>query len=118
MVLNEIIRGAAGIAVATEGQGLESQIRGHSATEEDLKEAVVSVMEEYISLKNWHLITVSEETDRDRQDQQVRTVSAPQPPESGFYCVTGYLKKPQLMTYQPVHGRIKGTVRYFGKYAS
>lgn len=68
MVLNEIVRGAAGIAVATEGQA-----RGHSATLEDLKVAVVSVMEEYTSLKNWHLITVSEETDRDRQDQKVRT---------------------------------------------
>lgn len=75
MVLNEIVRGAAGIAVATEGQGLESQVRGLSATQEDLKGAVVSVMEEYTSLQNWHLITVSEETERDRQDQQVRTVS-------------------------------------------
>lgn len=71
MVLNEIVRGAAGIAVATEGQ-----VRGHSATQEDLKVAVVSVVEEYTSLKNWHLITVSEETDRDQQDQQVRIVSS------------------------------------------
>lgn len=69
MVLNEIIRGAAGIAVATEGA-----VRGHFTTQEDLKVAVVSVMEEYTSLKNWHLITVSEETDRDQQDQQVRAV--------------------------------------------
>lgn len=71
MALNEIVRGAAGIAVAIEGQ-----VRGHPATREDLKAAVVSVMEEYTSLKNWHLITVSEETDRDRQDQQVRIVSS------------------------------------------
>ncbi|XP_059190062.1 TELO2-interacting protein 1 homolog [Centropristis striata] len=75
MVLNEIVRGAAGIAVATEGQGLESQVRGHSATLEDLKVAVVSIMEEYTSLNNWHLITVSEETDRDRQDQQLLSPS-------------------------------------------
>ncbi|KAG8002893.1 TELO2-interacting protein 1-like protein [Nibea albiflora] len=76
MVLNEIIRGAAGIAVATEGQGVESQVRGHSPTQEDLKVAVVSVMEEYTSLKNWHLITVSEETtDRDQQDQQLLSPS-------------------------------------------
>lgn len=74
MVLNEIIRGAGGIAVATEGT-----VRGHSTTQEDLKVAVVSVVEEYISLKNWHLITLSEETDRDRQDQQVRTVSSLHP---------------------------------------
>lgn len=97
MVLNEIVRGAAGIAVATEGQGLESQIWGHSATQEDLKEAVVSVMEEYTSLKNWHLITVSEETERDRQDQQVRVVSVLFCPESGFCFVTAYLKIYNLM---------------------
>lgn len=74
MVLNEIIRGAGGIAVATEGA-----FTGHSTTQEDLKVAVVSVMEEYTSLKNWHLITVSEETDRDRQDQLVRAVSTLHP---------------------------------------
>lgn len=70
MVLNEIIRGAGGFAVATEGI-----VRGHSTTQEDLKVAVVSVIEEYTSLKNWHLITLSEEMDRDQQDQQVRAVS-------------------------------------------
>ncbi|XP_037627880.1 TELO2-interacting protein 1 homolog isoform X1 [Sebastes umbrosus] len=75
MVLNELVRGAAGIAVATEGQGLKSQVRGNSATQEDLKVAVVSVMEEYTSLSNWHLITVSEETDGDRQDQQLLSPS-------------------------------------------
>ncbi|XP_078110505.1 TELO2-interacting protein 1 homolog isoform X2 [Sander vitreus] len=75
MVLNEIVRGAAGIAVTTECQGLETQVWGHSATQEDLKVAVVSVIEEYTSLNNWHLITVSEETDRDRQDQQLLSPS-------------------------------------------
>uniref|UniRef100_A0A8D0APC9 TELO2-interacting protein 1 homolog n=1 Tax=Sander lucioperca TaxID=283035 RepID=A0A8D0APC9_SANLU len=59
MVLNEIVRGAAGIAVTTECQGLETQVWGHSATQEDLKVAVVSVIEEYTSLNNWHLITVT-----------------------------------------------------------
>uniref|UniRef100_A0A3Q3IV36 TELO2 interacting protein 1 n=1 Tax=Monopterus albus TaxID=43700 RepID=A0A3Q3IV36_MONAL len=68
MVLNEIIRGAAGIDVAIEGWSLEGEGRRHSATQEDLKATVVSVMEEYTSLNNWHLITVSEETDKDRQD--------------------------------------------------
>ncbi|XP_023130877.2 TELO2-interacting protein 1 homolog isoform X1 [Amphiprion ocellaris] len=75
MVLNEIIRGAAGIAVAAQHQGLENQ--GHSATQEDLTAAVISVIEEYISLSNWHLITVSEETDRDQQDQQLLNPSRP-----------------------------------------
>lgn len=69
MVLNEIMRGATGIGVAMEGA-----VGGHSTTQEDLKVAVVSIMEEYISLKNWHLITVSEEPDGDRKDQQVRAV--------------------------------------------
>lgn len=76
MVLNEVVKGAAGIGVVTQGQGLEGHVKGPSSTQEDLRAAVVSIMEEYISLKNWHLITVSEETDRDRQDQQVRKESA------------------------------------------
>ncbi|XP_040008736.1 TELO2-interacting protein 1 homolog isoform X2 [Xiphias gladius] len=71
MVLNEVVRGAAGNVVASESHGLEGEGCGRSATKEDLKAAVVSVMEEYTSLNNWHLITVSEETDRDRQDQQL-----------------------------------------------
>ncbi|XP_034552232.1 TELO2-interacting protein 1 homolog isoform X2 [Notolabrus celidotus] len=71
MVLNELVKGAAGVDMVTQGQGLESQVQGLSATQEDLNSAIVSVMEEYTSLKNWHLITISEETDRDRQDQQL-----------------------------------------------
>uniref|UniRef100_A0A3B4ALX8 Uncharacterized protein n=1 Tax=Periophthalmus magnuspinnatus TaxID=409849 RepID=A0A3B4ALX8_9GOBI len=67
MVLNEIIRGAAGIAVATGGQGLSAG----PCTEEDLRAAVESIIEEYISVNNWHLMIVSEETDRDKQDQKV-----------------------------------------------
>ncbi|XP_051805066.1 TELO2-interacting protein 1 homolog [Acanthochromis polyacanthus] len=98
MVLNEIIRGAAGIAVAAQRQGLENQEQ--SATQEDLTAAAVSVMEEYISLSNWNLITVSEETDRDQQDQQLLNLSRPLsisygdasnslqviPPSSGSTC--------------------------------
>ncbi|XP_047424450.1 TELO2-interacting protein 1 homolog [Mugil cephalus] len=75
MVLNEIVRGAAGIAVATQGQGLENEVQRHSTTQEDLKVAVISVMEEYTSLNNWHLITVGEETDIDQQDQQLLSPS-------------------------------------------
>uniref|UniRef100_A0A3Q1EZE3 TELO2 interacting protein 1 n=1 Tax=Acanthochromis polyacanthus TaxID=80966 RepID=A0A3Q1EZE3_9TELE len=81
MVLNEIIRGAAGIAVAAQRQGLENQEQ--SATQEDLTAAAVSVMEEYISLSNWNLITVSEETDRDQQDHNSLQVI---PPSSGSTC--------------------------------
>ena len=91
MVLNEVVRGAAGIAVATEGQG-------QCASQEDLKVAVESVMEEYTSLNNWHLMTVSEEPDRDGPDQQVRTAAA-SPPQRVIYL------------------EIKGVVWHFGKLA-
>uniref|UniRef100_A0A3Q3LS61 TELO2-interacting protein 1 homolog n=1 Tax=Mastacembelus armatus TaxID=205130 RepID=A0A3Q3LS61_9TELE len=57
MVLNELIRGAAGIDVAAGAQSLEGEGQGHYATQEDLKAAVMSVIEEYTSLINWHLIT-------------------------------------------------------------
>uniref|UniRef100_A0A3Q2ZXZ7 TELO2-interacting protein 1 homolog n=1 Tax=Kryptolebias marmoratus TaxID=37003 RepID=A0A3Q2ZXZ7_KRYMA len=83
MVLNEMVRGAAGIALATQSQCLDSEVQGGSASKEDLKAVVVSIMEEYTSLTNWHLITVSEETDRDHQDQQViPSPSASAPPSS------------------------------------
>ncbi|XP_057686361.1 TELO2-interacting protein 1 homolog [Corythoichthys intestinalis] len=71
MVLNEIIRGAAGIAVVAEEKSLEGEDRGLQISQEELKGVVMLVMEEYISLNNWHLITVNQETDRDRQDQQL-----------------------------------------------
>ncbi|KAM9856010.1 TELO2-interacting protein 1 homolog [Aulostomus maculatus] len=71
MVLNEIIRGAAGISVAAEGPRLEGGDQGVTASHEDLRAAVESVLEEYTSLNNWHLITLCEEADRDRQDQQL-----------------------------------------------
>ncbi|XP_056279886.1 TELO2-interacting protein 1 homolog [Pseudoliparis swirei] len=75
MVLNEIVRGAAGIGVAAESCGLESQVRGRSASREDLEVVATSIMEEYTSLHNWHLITISEETEGDRQDQQLLSPS-------------------------------------------
>lgn len=67
MVLNEIVRGAAGIDLTTQSQGLEGEAQGCSDTKEDLKACIVSVMEEYISLNNWHLMTVSDETDWDQR---------------------------------------------------
>ncbi|XP_047227855.1 TELO2-interacting protein 1 homolog [Girardinichthys multiradiatus] len=72
MVLNEMVRGAAGIAVAAPANRLDgSEFQGRSASTEDLKATVVSILEEYTSLNNWHLKTVSEETDTDRQDQKL-----------------------------------------------
>ncbi|KAK7884809.1 hypothetical protein WMY93_027932 [Mugilogobius chulae] len=77
MVLNEIVRGAAGIAVATDWQGLKSENGSLSrpCAEEDLSAAVQSIIEEYISVNNWHLMTVCEETDRDKQDQKLLSSS-------------------------------------------
>lgn len=73
MVLNELVRGAAGIAVAAQAKCLGGgDFQSVSASKEDLKVAVVSIMEEYTSLNNWHLMTACEETETDRQDQQVR----------------------------------------------
>ncbi|XP_061128137.1 TELO2-interacting protein 1 homolog [Syngnathus typhle] len=71
MVLNELIRGAAGMTLFTEGRCLEGVGGGLPPSQEDLKAAVMLVMEEYISLNNWNLITVNEETDRGRLDQQL-----------------------------------------------
>uniref|UniRef100_A0A1A8IVG9 TELO2-interacting protein 1 homolog n=2 Tax=Nothobranchius TaxID=28779 RepID=A0A1A8IVG9_NOTKU len=75
MVLNEMVRGAAGLAMATGAQCLDSGVQGPSASQEDLKVAAVSIMEEYTSLTNWNLITTCEETDGDRQDQQLLSPS-------------------------------------------
>lgn len=71
MVLNEMVRGSAGIARATRGQCLDGEVKGGSASQEDIKAVVVSIMEEYTSPANWHLITGSEESARDHHDQQV-----------------------------------------------
>ncbi|XP_061528376.1 TELO2-interacting protein 1 homolog [Phycodurus eques] len=71
VVLNEIIRGAAGIAVIAEGERSGGEVGGAPLSQEDLKAAVMLVMEEYISPNNWHLVTVNEETHRDRRDQQL-----------------------------------------------
>lgn len=77
MVLNEIVRGAASIAVVTSGHGLEgAYVRpADQCSQEDLKAAVESIVEEYISVNNWQLMTVSEETDRDQQDKQLLSPS-------------------------------------------
>lgn len=67
-MLNEMVRGAAGIGVAAEDESRSQRVTG-----DDLKEAVTSVMEEYTSLRNWHLMTINEEVEADRQDLQVST---------------------------------------------
>ncbi|XP_023193679.1 TELO2-interacting protein 1 homolog isoform X2 [Xiphophorus maculatus] len=74
MVLNELVGGAASVSVAAPASCLDSgDCPAPSASKEDLKAVVVSIMEEYTSLNNWHLKTVSEETDIDCQDQQLNS---------------------------------------------
>nr|XP_023664521.1 TELO2-interacting protein 1 homolog isoform X1 [Paramormyrops kingsleyae] len=58
MILNEIICGAAGVGVAV-------TLERDPVSRDDLKSAVMSIIEEYISLNNWHLTTNSEGVDRD-----------------------------------------------------
>ncbi|KTF89856.1 hypothetical protein cypCar_00031401 [Cyprinus carpio] len=61
LVLNEVIVGAAGIGVETDTSRIDSSGTNQSRTnQEDLKSSVMSVIEEYISLSNWHLPTASE----------------------------------------------------------
>lgn len=61
LVLNEVIVGAAGIGVELENSRIDwSGINQSRTNQEDLKSSVVSIIEEYISLSNWLLPTVSE----------------------------------------------------------
>ncbi|KAJ8016702.1 hypothetical protein DPEC_G00010060 [Dallia pectoralis] len=64
MVLNEVITGAAGIGVTG------CQKRQAVPSQEDLKLAVESIIEEYTSLSHWHLSTrISEESESGEQEQ-------------------------------------------------
>uniref|UniRef100_A0A8C1XHG4 TELO2 interacting protein 1 n=1 Tax=Cyprinus carpio TaxID=7962 RepID=A0A8C1XHG4_CYPCA len=61
LVLNEVIVGAAGIGVETNTSRIDCSRANHSRTsQENLKSSIMSIIEEYISLSNWHLPTVSE----------------------------------------------------------
>lgn len=61
LVLNELIVGAAGIGVEMDNSKIDcSRINQSRANQEDLKSSIVSIIEEYISLSNWLLPTVSE----------------------------------------------------------
>ncbi|KAG1926751.1 TELO2-interacting protein 1 homolog isoform X2 [Pimephales promelas] len=61
LVLNEVIVGAAGIGVEPDNSRIDSSGMNQSrANQEDLKSSMMSIIEEYISLSNWHLPTVSE----------------------------------------------------------
>ncbi|KAG7471960.1 hypothetical protein MATL_G00103550 [Megalops atlanticus] len=66
LVLNEIITGAAGLGVTvTQERSPRSQ--------DDLKAAATSIIEEYISLSNWHLVTVCEQSDKGEEGRFSKT---------------------------------------------
>ncbi|XP_067301617.1 TELO2-interacting protein 1 homolog [Pseudorasbora parva] len=61
LVLNEVIVGAAGIGVETGNTKIDcSGIYQSRTNQEDLKSSIMCIIEEYISLSNWLLPTVSE----------------------------------------------------------
>ncbi|KAG9269261.1 hypothetical protein AMEX_G16266 [Astyanax mexicanus] len=77
LVLNEIILGAAGFDVEAERSTTTVNHSDNSETnQEDLKSAVMSIIEEYISLSNWHLPTVTEHSDGEHQEKLPSPVSS------------------------------------------
>ncbi|KAI5609229.1 TELO2-interacting protein 1-like [Silurus asotus] len=69
LVLNELISGAAGVGLENE-DGSEIPRGSH----DDLKSVIASVIEEYISLNNWHLASVMD--DSEKEDPQEKHHSA------------------------------------------
>ncbi|KAM8830317.1 TELO2-interacting protein 1 homolog [Synchiropus picturatus] len=60
MVLNQLVRGAAGHSAGV----------GPSTSLEDLTAVVHMVLDEYMSVDNWQLLTTAQEREKDPQDQQ------------------------------------------------
>ena len=85
MVLNETLRGAAGVSVATwsqgpgrgEGWGLHSLTEGggDGGNGESRRAAVVAVIEEYTSERNWNLATAPQHPE-DPHDREVNCCSS------------------------------------------
>ncbi|KAI4879146.1 hypothetical protein NFI96_004153 [Prochilodus magdalenae] len=74
LVLNEVISGAAGV-----GMNMEHSRADHTdpqTNDEDLKSAIVSIVEEYVSLNNWHLPTAVEHSDAEQQEEPRSPISA------------------------------------------
>ncbi|KAF5896821.1 TELO2-interacting protein 1, partial [Clarias magur] len=75
LVLNEIVSGAAGVGAdilrTVDQNGAEISRTSH----EDLKCAITSIVEEYISLNNWHLATVID--DAEDEEQETRPCAVP-----------------------------------------
>ncbi|XP_066526224.1 TELO2-interacting protein 1 homolog [Hoplias malabaricus] len=83
LVLNELITGAAGLGIESVHSGGDisklKRLEHSTMKNEDLKSAVMSIIEEYISLNNWHLPTVLQQSDGELQE-------TPQSPVSAILC--------------------------------
>ncbi|XP_062871338.1 TELO2-interacting protein 1 homolog [Trichomycterus rosablanca] len=78
LVLNEVITGAAGIGTnrdesITDGSA-DNADTPSGVSQEDLKCAITSIIEEYISLNNWHLPTLVEDAHEEQQETRPSSV--------------------------------------------
>lgn len=69
LVLNEVISGAAGVGVETDILITTNHSEISRISREDLKCAITSVIEEYISLNNWYLTTVMDDSNVEHQQK-------------------------------------------------
>lgn len=70
LVLNEVISGAAGVGMETDILRTIDHSEISRVSHEELKCAITSIIEEYISLNNWHLATVMEDPDDEQPDKR------------------------------------------------
>ncbi|KAB5546693.1 hypothetical protein PHYPO_G00074940 [Pangasianodon hypophthalmus] len=70
LVLNEVISGAAGVGMETDILRTVDHSESSIISHEDLKCAITSIIEEYISLNNWHLTTVMDDSDDEQQEKR------------------------------------------------
>lgn len=70
LVLNEVISGAAGVGMEADILRTADRSETSGISHEDLKSAIASIIEEYISLNNWHLATVVDDSDDEQQEKR------------------------------------------------
>lgn len=75
LVLNEIVSGAAGVGADILRRVDQNSAEISRTSHEDLKCAITSIIEEYISLNNWHLATVMD--DAEDEEQETRPCAVP-----------------------------------------